>query len=91
MSTTMKSITELIEVGAMLRLVYSDVDGEITERVVRIERTMPNTKYGLAFFAHCYRRDAIRLFRADRVLAAMPDTSIALTTFASDRPPGIAA
>jgi hypothetical protein len=88
MSTITKYDT-LIEAGATLRIVYRCNEGEVTERTVRVERVVTSTEHGIIFWAHCYRRDAIRMFYAARILFAMADDSTALVTFAADRPPGL--
>jgi hypothetical protein len=88
MSITTKYDT-LIQTGATLRIVYRCNEGEVTERTVRVERVVTSTQHGIIFWAHCYRRDAIRMFYAARILFAMPDDSTQLVTFAADRPPGL--
>jgi len=51
---------------------YVDATGRETERVVSPLRVRAG-QGNLYLVAHCYRRDALRTFRLDRVLDMVPE------------------
>jgi hypothetical protein len=59
--------TEIVG-GSAFAMSYADADGEITERVIRVnEVTCEN---GFVYIsAHCFLADAKRTFRSDRILS----------------------
>jgi predicted DNA-binding transcriptional regulator YafY len=57
---------DMLRVGTRLIVVYKDQYGEISERIITIERT---TSTGIVF-AHCELRGAIRCFCESRILWA---------------------
>jgi len=66
------SIAEAIANGGRVRMRYVDARGRETERVVsplRVHAQQGN----LYLVAHCYRRDAQRTFRLDRVVDMVPE------------------
>jgi len=66
------SIAEAIANGGRVRMRYVDARGRETERVVSPLRV--HTQQGnLYLVAHCYRRDAQRTFRLDRVVDMVPE------------------
>lgn len=79
---TQQEITTLITTGGRFRIVYKDSANEITERVIDIERifTHEHTNSRL-LVAFCWRRRALRTFNMNNILAAMPDDSIAISSF----------
>ena len=80
MSTT--TVT-LISTGGQFRIVYRDPQGEITERVIRVERIFTHEATNSRLIvAWCYRRNAYRTFNAAGILAAMPDDSTTVASFA---------
>ncbi len=73
----------LITLGQRIRIVYMDGAGEITERVIDIDRIYRCTSKGRCLVvAHCFRRNEVRSFDMARILDAMPDDSTQITTFA---------
>lgn len=58
---------------AVIRMVYRAADGEITERIVEVERIHTMASGGTAIFAHCRRRNEARCFNLANVLFAMVD------------------
>ncbi len=61
------TIAEALESGRRVRMRYMDAQGRETGRVVlplRVDARRDN----LYLIAHCYRRDALRTFRLDRVV-----------------------
>ena len=77
------SVARIVTEGAQCRIVYCDGAGEITERVILVDRVYPCTSKGRCLVvAHCFRRNEVRSFDMARILAAMPDDSTQITTFA---------
>ena len=73
----------LITLGQRIRIIYKDGAGEVTERVIDIDRIYACTSKGRCLVvAHCFRRNEVRSFDMARILAAMPDDSTQITTFA---------
>ncbi len=73
----------LITLGQRVRIVYKDGAGDVTERVIDIDRIYACTSKGRCLVtAYCHRRNEYRTFNADNILAAMPDESTTITTFA---------
>jgi predicted DNA-binding transcriptional regulator YafY len=73
----------LISTGGQFRIVYKDGEGEISERVIRVERIFTHeATNNRLIVAWCYRKNAYRTFNAAGILAAMPDDSTQITTFA---------
>jgi DNA polymerase-3 subunit epsilon len=66
------SIAEALERGGSVRMRYVDARGRETERVVRPLR-VGGRRGRLYLIAHCYRRDAQRTFRLDRVVDLAPE------------------
>jgi DNA polymerase III epsilon subunit-like protein len=66
-------IAEALENGGRVHMRYVDARGRESERVVRPlhVRARGETLY---LIAHCYRRDAQRTFRLDRVLELTPES-----------------
>lgn len=61
------TIAEALQAGVRLRLRYVDARGRETERLV-LPLRVDHRHEDLYLIAHCYRRDALRTFRLDRVL-----------------------
>jgi DNA polymerase III epsilon subunit family exonuclease len=61
------TIAEALESGGRVRMRYVDGRGRETERAVRPLRVSAQGG-NLYLVAHCYRRDALRTFRLDRVV-----------------------
>jgi len=61
------TIAEALGSGGQVRMRYVDAQGQETERVVRPLRVHGRGNK-LYLVAHCYRRDALRSFRLDRVV-----------------------
>lgn len=76
------SHTDLIIFGKRVRIVYRDGAGEVTERVVDIERVYRSAKGDTLIVGFCHRRGQNRTFNAANILAAMPDDSTTIATFA---------
>ena len=66
------SIAEAIASTGRVRMRYVDATGRETERVVSPLRVRAG-QGNLYLVAHCYRRDALRTFRLDRVLDMVPE------------------
>jgi predicted DNA-binding transcriptional regulator YafY len=77
-----QSITSIITQGGRFRIVYKDHQGEITERCIDVDRIWTSRNGATCVFALCHRRNAYRSFDMARILAAMPDDSTVVTTFA---------
>ena len=65
-------IAEALENGGRVRMRYMDAQGRESERVVRPLHVRARGKT-LYLIAHCYRRDAQRTFRLDRVVELTPE------------------
>ncbi|MCA1668917.1 MAG: hypothetical protein LC793_16280 [Thermomicrobia bacterium] len=75
----------LLTLGRRCRIVYRAADGEITERVIDVERVYTSGTGATVVVAFCHRRGATRTFNAANILAAMPDDSTVTTTFGQMR------
>lgn len=76
----------LITLGQRIRIIYKDGGGEVTERVIDIDRIYACTSKGRCLItAFCHRRGEYRTFDASRILVAMPDDSTVVTTFGQMR------
>ncbi|MBU0493604.1 MAG: WYL domain-containing protein [Chloroflexi bacterium] len=61
------TISEALDTGGRVRMRYVDARGQETDRVIRPLRVAGRRGY-LYLIAHCYRREAQRTFRLDRVI-----------------------
>lgn len=77
--------TDLLTLGRRMRIVYRDGAGEVTERVIDVERVYTSGTGATVVIGFCHRRGATRTFDAANILAAMPDESITITTFAMSK------
>jgi hypothetical protein len=82
-------VTTVVTEGARVRIVYKDHAGEVTERVIDVERVWECKGGATCILAFCHRRGERRTFDQARILFAAPDSGSPLATFASDRPPGV--
>lgn len=73
---------DLIIFGKRVRIVYSDSAGEVTERVIDIERVYRSAAGATCIVGFCHRRGQTRTFNAANILAVMPDESTTIATFA---------
>jgi len=60
-------IEEVLNSGGLLRIRYVSARGEETIRIIKPQRVSTYRDY-IYLEAHCYLRDALRVFRLDRVL-----------------------
>ncbi len=77
-----QSVSQIVTEGAHCRIVYRDCQGEITERCVTVDRIWSARNGATCVFGLCHRRGQTRTFDMARILAAMPDESTQITTFA---------
>jgi len=64
--------TKLFKSDAELVVVYADCAGELTERAVRVLYRYTSQAGDVVAKVHCYRRNATRDLRLDRVMWAAP-------------------
>jgi predicted DNA-binding transcriptional regulator YafY len=76
------STNDLLTLGRRVRIIYKDQAGEVTERVIDVERIYTSGTGATVVIAFCHRRGATRTFDASRIIAAMPDDSTTITSFA---------
>jgi DNA polymerase-3 subunit epsilon len=66
------AIAEALESRGRVRMIYVDARGQETDRTVRPLRVHDRRGH-LYLVAHCYRADALRTFRLDRVVEMSPE------------------
>jgi len=77
-----QSIAQTVTEGSRVRIVYLDPQGEISERVIDVERIFTHEQTGNRLVvAFCWRRRALRTFNMRGILAAMPDDSVMIASF----------
>ncbi|MGE6261147.1 hypothetical protein ACQKCU_25275 [Heyndrickxia sporothermodurans] len=56
-----------VETGERLEMIYISNKGEISQRVIRLEKVI-----GESFRAYCYSRKQIRTFKISNILSIVP-------------------
>jgi predicted DNA-binding transcriptional regulator YafY len=76
------TVAQTIKQGGRFRIMYRDHENEITERVIDVDRIWEAKSGATCVFALCHRREQYRTFDLARIIAAMPDDSTTIATFA---------
>ena len=71
------SVARVIREGNRYRIIYRDHGGEITERVIDVERIWQAGNGATCVMAHCHLRGERRTFDMARIIDAMPETTTA--------------